>query len=125
MKRPLLFALPLLLIGAPAFATGGFHCQTTDGSNLAISGSVGHVVGFPLLGATLHLGERTLATTDEPPQISIGRSWLDDREIRVDLIDSNAERYEAQLRVRVTRDGTARGTLVREGRTHRVQCELE
>jgi len=125
MARAALLALPLLGLASPALATGGFHCEAVDGSALAISGSVGHVVASPLLGASLHLGDRTLSTSDQPPQIAIGRSWLDEREIRVDLVDANAERFEAQLRVRTRRDGTATGTLIREGRTHRVRCDLE
>jgi hypothetical protein len=125
VRRLALLALPLLGIAAPASATGGFHCEATDGSNLAISGTVGRVIGAPLIGASLHLGDRTLSTTDEPPLIAIGRSWLDEREMRVDLVDANAERFEAQLRARPRGDGTATGTLVREGRTHRVRCELE
>ena len=124
MKRSLILAMPLALLASPAFATGGFHCSATDGSGIAMSGTVGRVVGNPLVGAALHLGERTLSTTDQSAQIAIGRSWLDEREIRVDLVDANAERFEAQLRVRVTRRRVA-GTLVRQGRTHPVRCETE
>lgn len=123
MRRALPIALALLT-ASPALATGGFHCEATDGSGVGMSGSIGRVPGNPLVGASLHLGERTLSTYDAPPVIAIGRSWIDEREIRVDLVDANAERFEAQLRVRVTRRRVA-GTLVREGRTRRVRCETE
>jgi hypothetical protein len=118
------FALALLFLAAPALATGGFDCRATDGSNIGISGSLGRVVGNPLLGASLQLGERTLSTAGDRPEIAVGRSWIDEREIRVDLIDPQALRFEAQLRARMTRSG-ATGTLVREGRTYRVRCEFE
>ena len=121
MRRVLAIAL---LAASPALATGGFDCRATDGSGVGMSGTIGRVVGYPVIGASLHLGERTLSTYDEPPVIAIGRSWVDEREIRVDLVDANAERFEAQLRVRVTRRRVA-GTLVREGRTHPVRCESE
>ena len=124
MKRSLLLPLPLALMASPAVATGGFHCRAADGSNIAMSGTIGHVIAAPLVGAALHLGERTLSTTDQSPQVAIGRSWIDEREIRVDLVDAQFMRFEAQLRARVTRDGAV-GTLVREGRTHRVRCEVE
>jgi hypothetical protein len=114
-----------LSLAAPALATGGFDCRATDGSDIGMSGTVGHVVGAPLVGASLHLGERTLATTDPDPQIVIARSWIDEHEMRVDLADPQLERFEARLRARPADDGTAAGTLERGGRSHPVQCELE
>ena len=119
------FVLSLLFLSAPALATGGFDCQATDGSDVAMSGAVGRVVGAPLVGATLWLGERGLSTTDPDPQIVIARSWIDEQELRVDLADPQLERFEARLRARTRNDGTAVGTLEREGRSHPVQCELE
>ena len=125
MKRALLLALPALFAATPAFATGGFDCRTTDGSDILMSGTIGRVIGAPLIAAHLRLGDETLATTDPEPRIAIVRSWIDAREIRVDLADPQAERFEAQLRARTTRRGTATGTLVRGGVTHPVRCELE
>ena len=125
MKRSPLLALPMLLAAAPAFATGGFACEATDGSGIAIGGTIGHVVGAPLVGAWLEVGGRRRATTDAPPELSVGRSWIDEREIRVDLVDPNFERFEAQLRVETTDAGEARGTVVLDGVTHPVRCDLE
>ena len=125
MRRSLLLAAPLLLAATPAFATGGFDCRTTDGSDIMMSGTIGRVIGSPLIAAHLRIGERTLATSDPEPGISIVRSWIDAREIRVDLVDPQAERFEAQLRARLDSRGRGRGTLVRDGVTHPVQCEVE
>ncbi len=124
MKRFLLLLLALFA-ASPAFATGGFDCRTTDGSNILMSGTIGRVVGAPLVAAHLRLGEETLSTTDAEPRITIARSWIDTREMRVDLADPQLERFEAQLRTRARRDGTAIGTLVRNGVSHPVRCELE
>ena len=122
---PALFALPLLFAATPALATGGFDCRATDGSGLAIAGTVGHTLAAPLVGARLQVGEQRLSTTDENPQITVGRSWIDEREIRVDLVDTNATRFEAQLRARIDARGEATGSLVRDGISHPVRCELE
>ena len=125
MKRALLLALPAMFAATAAFATGGFDCRTTDASNIQMSGTIGRVVGAPLIAAQLRLGDETLATTDPEPRIAIARSWIDTSEIKVDLADPQAERFEAQLRARTTRHGTATGTLMRDGATHPVRCELE
>ncbi len=125
MKAPSLIAAALLLLPAPALATGGFHCEATDGSGLAISGTIGRVVGSPLVNARLHLGDRILATYDPEPQVAIARAWIDERVIMVDLIDSNAERFEAQLRAWQAPDGEAHGTLIRDDVAHPIRCETE
>ena len=125
MTRSFLLAVPLLFAASPALATGGFDCRTTDGSNIEMSGTIGRVIGAPLIAAQLRLGDEALATTDPEPRITIARSWIDTREIRVDLADPQLERFEAQLRARTRSDGTATGTLVRDGASHPVRCELE
>jgi hypothetical protein len=125
MKTRTLLVLPLLLASAPALATGGFDCRATDGSELSLAGTVGHTITSPLVGARLQLGERLLTTTENGAPIAVGRSWIDADEIRADLVDGNATRFEAQLRVRVGRRGAATGTLVRDGVSHPVRCEVE
>jgi hypothetical protein len=123
MKGFVLAALPVLFAAAPALATGGFDCRTTDGSAIRVSVTIGHGIVNPLVGARLVVGQRTLSTDGQNPEIAIGQSWIDAREIRVDLIDPPATRFEAQIRI-LTRPA-ATGTLVRAGRTHPVQCTLE
>ena len=125
MKR-ILLGLPLLLIASPALATGGFDCVTTDGSRIVMSGTIGRVIGSPLIAAHLRIGdEPTLSTTDPDPPFTIVRSWIDAREIRVDLADPGANEFEAQLRVRIMTRRGATGTLMRRGVTHPVRCEVE
>ena len=126
MRRCLLLGLPLLFTATPALATGGFDCRTTDGSDIVMSGTIGRVIGTPLIAAHLRIGDQpTLSTTDPDPQFAIVRSWIDSREIKVDLADPGANQFEAQLRVRIGARGTGTGTLVRNGVTHRVRCEVE
>lgn len=125
MKRIFFCAAGLLLAASPAAATGGFDCRTTDGSDIALSGAVGHVIGNPVVTAHLRIGDRTLTTAGSEPPLVIARSWLDAERIWVDLADPQLSRFEAQLRVTVGTDWTATGTLVRGGRTHPVRCEVE
>ena len=125
MKRSFVLALPLLFAATPAFATGGFDCRTTDGSDIMMSGTIGRVIGTPLIAAHLRIHGETIGANDPEPQIAIVRSWIDEREIRVDLADPAAERFAAQLRARIGRASRATGTLVRDGVTHPVRCEID
>jgi hypothetical protein len=125
MRIAVLIVCPLALLAAPALATGGFDCRTTDGSNIGLAGTIPHAISGGVLNARLEIGDRVLETHGPRPEISIGQSWIDEREIRVDLVDPQIERFEARLRVRTDRRGNSVGTLVREGRTHPVRCELE
>lgn len=125
MKAPTCFAAAVLLMSAaPALASAGFDCETTDGSNIVISGNMARAIAAPLNSASLQVGGETLSTTADPPQIVVGQSWLDREELRVDLVDPQLERFEAQLRVRFDAEGEATGTLIRNGRTHPVRCEM-
>ena len=125
MKTRVLIGLPLLLAATPAFATGGFECRAVDRSGIVMNGTVGHTIGSPLVAARLRVGGQTLATNGVRPEIAVGRSWIDAREIRVDLVDANAMRFEAQLRARIMTRIGATGTLVRNGVTHPVRCTME
>ena len=125
MKSLRLFMVAALFASSPALATGGFDCRTTDGLDIGVSGVVGHVVGNPLVAARLRLGEQLLSTTGEQPRIAVAQSWIDAREIRLDLVDAEASRYEARLRARIMIRLDATGTLLRHGRTHPVRCTIE
>ena len=126
MRCVSLCGLPLLLAAAPALATGGFDCRTTDGSAIVMSGTIGRVIGTPLIAAHLRVGDGpTVGTSDPDESFQIVRSWIDAREIRVDLADPAAERFEAQLRVRIGSRGRAAGSLAYRGLTHAVRCEVD
>ena len=123
MTRPaLLLAATLLLVPAPARATGGFECRTADRS-IVLTGSYGASnTNIDVIFLTMR--GRTLSTADPRPRILITRSWFDEREIRVDL-DDNDGRPVARLRTRLGQGRRFQGTLRHGGVTHPVQCEFE
>lgn len=119
-----MLAAVFLEAASPALASAGFDCETTDGSNIVMSGNMARAIAAPLNAASLQVAGETLSTTAEPPRILVGQSWLDREELRVDLVDPQLERFEAQLRVRFNAEGEATGTLARNGRSHPVRCEF-
>jgi hypothetical protein len=125
MRIAVAAALAALTAATPALATGGFDCRATDRSGLRVSGVTGHGIVTPLVSARLMEGRRTLATHGERPALAVGQSWIDEREIRLDLVDPQAMRFEARLRARITLRNQGTGTLVRGGRTHPVRCTIE
>ena len=124
MRPALPIAAALLSAASPALASASFECETTDGSNIAMVGNMARAIAAPLNAVYLRVGDRTFSTATDPPQILVGQSWLDARELKVDLIDPQMERFEAQLRVRIDAEGEATGTLIRDGRSHPVRCEF-
>jgi hypothetical protein len=68
---------------------------------------------------------RTWSTAEPEPAIVIAQSWIDPQEVRLDLVDASAQRYEARLRVRTASALTAVGTLERSGNTYSVRCTGE
>ena len=123
MTRPaLLLAATLLLLPAPAWATGGFECRTAD-RGIVLTGSYG-AANTNIDAIFLTTRGRTLSTADPRPRIFVTRSRFDEREIRVDLEDNDG-RPVARLRTRVGQGRRFQGTLRHGGVTHRVQCEFE
>jgi hypothetical protein len=125
MNRFAFLGLPWLLAASPAFASGSFDCRTIDGSEIGISGTYGHVIGSPIVSARLQLGNRTLSTSGDGAEIAIGRSWLDETELRLDLVDLQVTRFEAELRVRQDARRRSVGTLIRDRTTRRVRCTFD
>jgi hypothetical protein len=124
MRPASLLAAALLCAPAPALASAGFECAATDDSGIAITGNMARAIAAPLNAVVLQVGDRMFSTATDPPRILVAQSWLDAREFKVDLVDPQLERFEARLRVRIDAEGEARGTLVRNGRTHPVRCEF-
>lgn len=114
MKK-LLLALPIAVMTAtPAAATGGLVCRTAAGEPIEVALGFGHVAGSPLILARLNEGGRSIPVMD-------AQWWLDDREVRLVLIDPAAMREEVRLRAR--RNGHVYdGTLSRGGKRRWVRC---
>ncbi|MGZ8348473.1 MAG: hypothetical protein ACXWUX_06150 [Allosphingosinicella sp.] len=124
MRPAFILGLPLMLSASPALATGGFDCRTAD-RRIVLTGSFGNSVGTPIDAVFLDVGGRTLATAGDAPHYTIVRSWLDVCDIRIDLVPRDADRITVQLRARLGAPGPETGTLLLDGVTHPVRCELE
>ncbi|WP_310468659.1 hypothetical protein [Sphingomonas sp.] len=112
----LLLAIPfaLLAVATPAHATGGMICRTAGTRPIEISLGFGHVPGSPLILTRLREGERTVP-------VSAAQWWLDNRDLRVLLVDANAMKQEALLHARRT-GHFYDGTLWRGGQRRWVRC---
>ena len=114
--RQLLFLWPLLFCSAsPASATGGMSCSTSGPKPTEVHMVFGHAVGAPLISAQL------LENGAEVPTEK-AQWWLDRSELRLLLIDPNAEREEVLIKAKA-RGGFYVGTLRRRARTLRIRCE--
>jgi len=110
------FALPLLFCAAtPAYATGGFFCQTGGAKPIAVNLVFSHAAGAGLVEA--NLTEDGVAVPTDKAQW-----WIDGNELRVILVDPNAEREEVVVKAR-GRGSVMTGTLQRGGRSYRIRCE--
>jgi hypothetical protein len=114
MKHAML--LPLILLAAPAHATGGFQCRTAGARPIAVSVGFGHAPGAPLLKDSTRLTDNGRNVPVTAPQW-----WLDETELRLLLADPSAMRREAIIKAR--RNGrTYDGSLWRGGKRHWVRC---
>ena len=114
--RSLWFAVPLALLAAtPAHATAGMVCTTGGKTPVELSLVIGRVTGGPLISAGLHDNGVEVAN-------SVAQWWLDGTEMRLLLIDPNAEREEVELRARRRGDDYV-GRLTRAGKSRPVRCE--
>lgn len=114
--RKYLLALPLLFCAAtPAHATGGFSCETRGTRKIEVNIVFSHTTGGMLLEAGLTDNGKAIATEK-------AQWWLDGTELRLLLVDPNAEVEEVEIRARGAGEVMV-GTLKRGGRTYRVRCE--
>jgi hypothetical protein len=118
--------LVLLALATPAAATRGMRCAPVAGSGPVITLSF----GAGLAGVQLEDGRTLLSTgafvqSRPARRMTVGQSWVDERYLWLDLLDSNSNRYEGRLRATFqprVRGRPAIGTLVRNGRTYRMRC---
>ena len=109
-----MLALLLVLPASPALATGGLVCRTAGSAPIELSVGFGHVPGSPLILTRL---------TDDGRVVPVQSAqwWLDNREMRLVLVDRGAMREELVLRAR--RNGHVYdGSVVRGGRSRWVRC---
>src|SRR5688572_29672389 len=128
MKIALGAASVAFFLSTPAFATGGYSCRPVSGAGPSLSVVTGHGVAPIAVAATIRDGRRQLSSAGPNPALAIAQSWIDDQDLRLDLVDRNAMRYEARLKARFVAKAGGRqalGTLARNGRIQRVRCEVD
>src|SRR5688500_11572845 len=112
--KHLLLALLLVVPASPALATGGFVCRSAGAAPIEVSIGFGHVPGSPLILTRL-------ADNGHQVPVQSAQWWLDNREMRLVLINPEAMREALVLRAR--RSGYVYdGSMVRGGRSRWVRC---
>ena len=123
-----LLALAALLISLNAHATGGFDCvgYKADGKKVEVFGTTGRVPGNPLVSDVMMIvGNEEVAQVF--PRNQVVGYWNMGRDLRVAIVDSNAEQIVLKLRARYKRNSpNAKGKLTLEnGEKVRVKCIAE
>ena len=114
MNKYLGLAPLLLLFSTPSHATGGLVCRTVGAKPIELSVGFGHVPGSPLILTRL-------VDTGRNVPVSAAQWWLDNQEVRLLLIGSNAMKQELLLRAK--RNGyTYDGSIWRSGKRRWVRC---
>ncbi len=116
------FATAAFLVGAaPAQATGSASCRGTINPEISLDLVIGHMAG-PVI-AQARFGDGTVTGNGGA---TIAQSWLDERALHVDIVDSSGSRYVARLRTtRPSERGQYSGTLRYGGRQYQVRCRVE
>jgi hypothetical protein len=114
MRKYLSLATLLMFAAAPAHATGGLICKTAGGKPIQVSMGFGHVPGSPLILTRLTDGGRVVP-------VSVAQWWLDDMEVRLLLVGTNAMKQELLLRAQRKGPGYD-GSLWRGGKRRWVRC---
>jgi hypothetical protein len=118
-------ALVALVASSPAFATGTIHCEGAARDAPEIYLSVGRGVGSTIQQMSLSSGNYRFTTGENPTSPVISQSWLDDRELKIDVVDHNVENYVARISGRRAGEDRYRVTHSFRGRTHAMNCTLE
>ena len=122
MRYARLLALLTAFIASPAFATGGFECETTDDSGIVVFTNSARTPNARPDAAGITIGERTWSTRGTPPELRIVHYRETRDVIELDLVGPEPDRFE--LRIRINRDDASLGTLTRAGQAHPVSCEF-
>ena len=109
-----ILALAAASVAAPANATGGLVCRTAGPRPIEVALGFGHVPGSPLILVRLVDSGRNVP-------VSSAQWWLDNSEVRLLLVDPNAD--EQQLLLKAKRKGFVYdGSLWRGGTRRWVRC---
>lgn len=114
MKKLILAPALILIAATPAHATGGLLCRTAGTKPIEAALVVSHTAVSSVVSARLSDGGR-----DVP--VRLAQSWLEPKEVRVDLVDPNAQRHELRLRAKLA-GRTYDGSLWRNAKRYWVRC---
>jgi hypothetical protein len=113
-----------LTAATPALATSTILCRSTisptDGPALSLV--VGTGPGTGILQARFALDRIRFATGEGQGAPVIGQGWIDERSLRLDIVDANAEGRIVRLDTRRRGGSEYHGILIYAGRTWRVRC---
>ncbi len=110
----LIAALGSLSFAAPAHAVGGMLCRTAGARPIDLRLVISRTAVPTVVSARLLDAGREVA-------VALTQSWIDPGELRLDLVDRNAQRHELRLRARKNGRGYD-GSVWRGGRRHWVRC---
>lgn len=126
MRPAIPIAVLALLAATPAAATGTIHCRSQLTPDLQLYLVVGHGAEPMIAQARLIDGNQTIVTGDGPESPRMAQAWLDDVDLRLDIVDANHENTIARL-IATRRGPTGRyaGSLRYRGRTYSITCRTE
>lgn len=123
------FSLICSVVAMPAFATGGFHCNTTQRPAISVRATMGHVPGAPIvsdLGYTVNGRESTI------PRSQVVQYWGDAQVFQLYVTDAEAMGPMFLLKTRVSNPDLNQysGTIEvyqadGSSRTHRIMCQID
>ena len=89
----ILAAAACFFAATPALATSTILCRSTISptEGPALSMVVGRSAGTGILQARFELDDTRFATGEGPGAPIIGQGWIDERSLRLDIIDANAD----------------------------------
>jgi hypothetical protein len=122
MRLASCIAAILCAAASPAFATSTILCRSTisptDGPALSLVVGTGGIVQ-----ARLIQGAEPFTTGEGAGAPMIAQTWLDRWQLKLDIVDGNADVRIARLDTRRRAGEDYLGILILHGRTWRVRCE--
>jgi hypothetical protein len=127
MKPALCIAAVLLGTASPSLATATIFCRSTINptSGPALDLSVGSGAGGGIFQARFSLGDERYTTGQGAAAPTIVQSWIDDRQLKLEVVDANAELVVTRLDARLRGGFSYLGILIHRGRTWHVRCSEE
>jgi hypothetical protein len=127
MKAASCIAAALFCAASPALATSTILCRSTTSPTHgpALSLVVGHGAASGIFQAHFRHGEESFTTGAGTGAPAIVQSWIDDRQLKLEIADANAEAIVTRLDTRRRAGSSYAGILIHRGRTWRVRCGEE